>query len=395
MVSSTLLQQENQQGTAVHDGSLIRGAVDISKAGFAKIENRKKAGEKYAYENLTPAFPEVDWEPLAELPYTDKALGADPNYNNLFRSLKKVTHLQPEIGTILEGLNLANLTDVQKNELALLTAYRGVVFLKDQKDFDIHQQLELGKHWGNLHRHATTALPKGWDNGLDEVHVVYTDENNVPNTAFTQTYLWHSDVTYEKQPPSYTTLKLLDGPSEGGDTSWVSGYALYDALSPGLKRYVETHSAMHSAFEQAGDAMRNGKHVRRKPIITEHPLVRVHPVTAYKSLFVNPGFTRSIVGVPKGESDAILNYLFSLIATSHDISVRFKWNIGDIALWDNRVTVHSASYGFYPNRRHAVRVSVLGEIPKYDENGKSQQELLEQSGIKTNLDGSKGGNYND
>jgi sulfonate dioxygenase len=376
-------------------GPSVRGALDISKASFSKIEKRKQIQEKYPYEYLTPAFPEIDWAPLEELPYTDKGLGADPNYTNLFKSVKRVTHLQPKIGTILEGVKLAELTDVQRDELALLTAYRGVVFIKDQQEFDINQQLELGRYWGNLHRHATTALPKGWkDQNLDEVHVVFTDEKNVPTTAFTQTFLWHSDVTYEKQPPSYTTLKLLDGPSEGGDTSWASGYGLYDSLSPGLKQYLETHTALHSAVEQAEDAKRSGKHVRRQPVITEHPLVRVHPVTGYKSLFVNPGFTRSIVGVPKGESDAILNYLFSLIATSHEISVRFKWSIGDLALWDNRVTVHSASYGFYPNRRHAVRVTVHGETPKYDENGTSQQELLEANGVKRVLE-SRGGNYND
>jgi taurine dioxygenase len=131
--------------------------------------------------------------------------------------------------------------------------------------------------------------------------------------------------------------------------------------------------------------------------VTEHPLVRVHPGTGYKSVFVNPGFTRQIVGVPKGESDAILNYLFELIATSVEFHARFKWEKGDIALWDNRVTNHTASYGFYPHRRHAVRVTVHGERPYFDKSGISQREFIEKElGIKTlERDGSRPGNYND
>ena len=102
------------------------------------------------------------------------------------------------------------------------------------------------------------------------------------------------------------------------------------------------------------------------------------------------------MGIPKGESDAILKYLFNLIATSQEATVRFKWNEGDVALWDNRVSVHTATYGFYPERRHGVRVTTHGEVPYYDEKGTSQQAAYDaEIGLKRNLDGSKGGNYND
>jgi sulfonate dioxygenase len=377
------------------EGLVVRGVDDISKLAFNKLKISQ--GSEYEYEYLKPSYPDLKWAPLEKFDYVDRALGADPKYNELFKTVTKVTHLTPKIGTVLEGVNLATLTDVQKDELARLTAYRGVVFFKDQQDLDVHKQLDLGRYWGKLHKHATTSLPKAWkEQDLEEVHVVWADENRIPGAAFSQTYLWHSDVSYELQPPSYTTLKVIEGPEVGGDTLWVSGYALYDQLSPGLKAYVEKHAALHSAHEQANDSVRSGHTVRREPILTEHPLVRVHPVTGYKSLYVNPGFTRSIVGVPKAESDAILNYLFSVIATAQEFTVRFKWNVGDVALWDNRVTAHSATYGFYPSRRHAVRVTVHGEAPYYDEKGVSQQEVLETSyGIKRNIDGSKGGNYND
>ncbi|CAN6620628.1 alpha-ketoglutarate-dependent sulfonate dioxygenase [Trichomonascus vanleenenianus] len=374
---------------------LKKGALDINLINKAKIEESKKT--EYEFDDLTPAFPDIKYPPLEKFEYKDKALDADPNYPNLFAAASKVVHLTQLIGTELHGINLAELTDAQKDELALLTAHRGVVFFRDQKDLDIDKQLDLGRYWGKLHVHATTAVPKAWkEKNLEEVHVVYADDKRPPSQAYTQTQLWHSDVTYELQPAAYTTLKLLDGPDEGGHTVWGSGYALYDSLSPQLRQYLEGLTALHSAHEQANDSLKFGNPVRRDPILTEHPLVRTHPVTGYKSVFVNPGFTRVIKGIPKGESDLILNYLFTLIATSQEHTVRLNWKKNDVALWDNRVTFHSATYGFYPHRRHAVRVTVTGEAPYYDPNGKSQQEALDEAiGLKRTYDGSVGFTYND
>lgn len=113
--------------------------------------------------------------------------------------------------------------------------------------------------------------------------------------------------------------------------------ALYSSLSPHLQEYLEKLTALHSAVEQADGARAAGLHVRREPVETVHPVVRVHPVTGWKSIYVNPGFTRRIVGVPKIESDLVLNFLFDQIAGNTDIQVRFKWEPNSIALWDNRV----------------------------------------------------------
>ena len=101
--------------------------------------------------------------------------------------------------------------------------------------------------------------------------------------------LWHSDVSYELQPPSTTSLKLLTGPEAGGDTLWSSSYALYSSLSPGLQVYLEGLSALHSAVAQADGARAAGIPVRREPIETVHPVIRVHPATGWKSVYVNPG----------------------------------------------------------------------------------------------------------
>lgn len=152
-------------------------------------------------------------------------------------------------------------------------------------------------------------------------------------------------VTYEEQPPSYTSLKVLSGPPRGGggDTLWSSQYAAYDMLSPYMQKYLESLTAIHSAELQAQGTRELGRTVRRVPVATAHPLVRTNPVTGWKSLFFNPGFVTKIVGVPKTESDAIIALLNEIVATSPEVQVRFQWNEGDVAFWDNRVCVSYAS----------------------------------------------------
>jgi sulfonate dioxygenase len=201
-------------------------------------------------------------------------------------------------------------------------------------------------------------------------------------------------VTYELQPPSYTSLKVLTGPpfGGGGDTLWSSNYGAYDLLSAPMQKYLESLTALHSSHMQAEGSIALGRAVRRDPIITEHPLVRTHPVTGWKSLFFNTGFVTAIVGIPKIESDLIISYLNELIATTQEIHVRFQWGKDDVAFWDNRIVNHTASYGFAPHRRHAVRVAATAERPYLDIASKSQEE---DAGIVTNKDGSRQSNYND
>lgn len=118
--------------------------------------------------------------------------------------------------------------------------------------------------------------------------MVYSDSSHQPDsTSFSKR--WHTDVSYELQPPSTTSLKMLTCPEAGGDTLWSSGYSLYSSLSPGFQTYLEGLSAVHSAFEHANSARAVGLHIRREPIETTHPVVRVHPTTGWKSIYVNPG----------------------------------------------------------------------------------------------------------
>ncbi|KAF5864890.1 hypothetical protein ETB97_006116 [Aspergillus alliaceus] len=354
--------------------------------------------DNYPYEDLLPTFPNIQWSPLEELPYEDRGLRGDPKFRNLLRDATDVFDYTPKIGTELHGVNLAKLDDAQRDDLARLVAIRGVVFVRDQKDFDIEAQRELGRHFGTLHKHATTSVPK--KEGLEDVHVVYSGDNSGDQRAlFTPSFLWHSDVTYELQPPSYTSLKVLTGPPRGGggDTLWTSQYAAYDALSSHMQTYLKGLTALHSADMQASDSRALGRTVRREPVTTEHPLIRTNPVTGWNSLFFNPGFVTKIVGIPKTESDAIIKYLTDVIATTQEMHARFQWNKDDVAIWDNRTTNHSASYGFAPHRRHAVRVAAQAERPYLDPAGKSQEEeyIALYNLPPVNKDGSRQSNYND
>lgn len=354
--------------------------------------------DHYEYEDLRPAFPDVHWEPLLEVPYHDRGTNGDPQFTYLLSDATDVFDYNPKIGTEIHGVNLAKLTDAQKDDLARLVSMRGVVFFRNQTDLDIDAQRELGQYFGKLHKHATTSVPRRGD--LDDVHVVYTDEKSKDQRAnFAPTFLWHSDVTYEIQPPSYTSLKVLTGPPRGGggDTLWASQYAVYDLLSPGMQKYLEGLEALHSAQIQADGSIALGRTVRREPVVTKHPLIRTHPVTGWKSVFFNPGFVTDIVGIPKAEASAIIHYLNELITTTQEIHVRFQWQKNDVAFWDNRICNHSASYGFAPHRRHAVRVAACAERPYFDPTSKSQEEEMNaRYGLpKVNKDGSGQSNYND
>jgi len=192
---------------------------------------------------------------------------------------------------------------------------------------------------------------------------------------------------------------VLTGPPRGGggDTLWCSQYAIYDVLSAPMQKYLESLTALHSAEMQAEGSRAAGRPVRREPVTTEHPLVRVNPVTGWKSLFFNPGFVTKIVGVPKTESDAIIRYLNEVITTTQEAHVRFQWGKHDVAIWDNRCTNHTATFGFAPHRRHAVRVAVTAEKPAFDASGVSQEEeYTKKWGLpETSKDGAGRSNYND
>jgi len=150
---------------------------------------------EYEHLDLLPRFPDVHWDDLTEVPYYDKGLDGHPQFKNLLDSATDVFDYNPKIGTEIDGINLAKLTDAQKDDLARLISIRGVVFFRDQIDFNIEAQRKLGQYFGKLHKHATTAVPSRV--GLEDVHVVYADEKSKdPRANFPPAFLWHSDVSF-------------------------------------------------------------------------------------------------------------------------------------------------------------------------------------------------------
>ncbi|KAI8372942.1 uncharacterized protein BYT42DRAFT_594807 [Radiomyces spectabilis] len=321
-------------------------------------------------------FPETKYPELESFEHHDPGHKADPAKNSLYNNAEKIFDLTPHIGTEVHGLQLSQLTDQQKNDLALLVAERGVVFFRNQ-DITPHQGVELGRYFGRPHIHNTFGHPEG----LPELHIIYFDENSstkgYEHLSFAD--IWHTDVSYEVQPAGLTFLKIDTLPEVGGDTLWASGYAAYEKLSPAFQKFLEGLEAVHSGQHQIDEAVAQGRPVRRRIVESIHPVVRTHPVTGWKSLYVQPYFTRRIVGLSPKESTAILNYLYQLIATSADFQVRFKWTEDSVAVWDNRVTFHNAIFDYLGSgKRHGWRVTPQAEKPYLDPNSKSKKEALQE-----------------
>jgi taurine dioxygenase len=174
---------------------------------------------------------------------------------------------------------------------------------------------------------------------------------------------WHSDVTFEKCPPLGSVLRAVAVPAAGGDTLWASMYAAWEALSDAMQRLLSGLTALHDGGGFAriarDDAQRKDLASRQTAV---HPVVRTHPVTRRKALFVNSVFTKQIVGMKPGESRALLRFLWRHLE-SPDWSVRLRWRKDTIAMWDNRCTQHRVIADALPEYRRMERVTLVGDAP--------------------------------
>jgi taurine dioxygenase len=176
--------------------------------------------------------------------------------------------------------------------------------------------------------------------------------------------MWHTDVSCAAEPPMGSILRMFVVPPEGGDTLFASMYAAYDALSSRMKAYLEGVSAIHEGAPYYRDVNRIiGRDDRGKVYpVAEHPVVRTHPVSGRRALYVNSMFTTQLVGVSRAESDAVLRFLFDHVQNPA-FQCRFRWRPNSIAFWDNRCTQHYAVWDYYPHVRSGYRVTVRGEKP--------------------------------
>ncbi|GJN92756.1 hypothetical protein Rhopal_005794-T1 [Rhodotorula paludigena] len=330
-----------------------------------------KDGDAYPYERYLPFFDaDLKLPPLEPFEHIDPGHQAlqDPA-PRAFLDGAEVDDLTPEFGSEVEGIQLHELDARGRQQLALYVAQRGVVVFRDQ-DFADQSPEWMINDWcsffGRPHIHPCSGAPKGYP----EFHLVYRDSKAVFNYE-TDTHLTssvvHSDVTYEQQPPGLTALFLFDSPASGGDTGYYDQRAAYKHLSPSFRGYLETLQVVHSGVEQAEFSRRGnrGGIVKREPVENVHPLVRRHPVTGEKALFVNPQFSRSIVGLKKEESDAILGLLYAHIKAGSDFQVRLRHRPRSVILWDNRITAHTAIVDFAAGgaRRHGARLTPQAERP--------------------------------
>ncbi|KAG4419595.1 hypothetical protein IFR04_007297 [Cadophora malorum] len=309
--------------------------------------------------------------------------------------------LTPIIGREFEGLQVRDLLKADGQlikDLAITISERGVVFLRNQ-DVTPQEMKTLceriteaagSPESSGLHVHPLTEA--GSELG-DQISVISSEKqkkgggltHQLSDVSRFASAGWHADITFEPVPSDYAMLKIHTLPETGGDTLWASGYEIYDRLSPAMQTFLEGLTATHDAkffLEEAsrlGNPLREG--IRGSPLNygsalqATHPVVRTNPVTGWKSVFVNKGFTKRINGVTKDESDMLLHYLINLVTQNHDAQVRFKWNKNDLAIWDNRSNWHCATYD-YDAARAGDRVCSLGEAPYLDLASKGRREAL-------------------
>ncbi|KAK1831878.1 hypothetical protein QBC39DRAFT_350387 [Podospora conica] len=334
------------------------------------VETGKKELEGFQaakYPHYLPTWdPNQKYPPLEPFEHVEHGKDADTSYPNLLPAGTSVTHLTPSIGTEVRGIQISSLSDAGKDELARFVAERKVVAFRAQDfaDLPIEKALEFGGYFGRHHIHPTSGSPANFP----EVHLVHRGAGDHSADKFfanrTSSVAWHSDVSYEQQPPGTTFLYILDKPETGGDTLFVNAAEAYNRLSPLFQERLHGLKATHSGIEQVAAAAARGSIKRREPVVNEHPVIRTHPATGEKAIYVNPQFTRDIVGLKKEESDAILKFLYDHLAYGADFQARVKWEEGTVVVWDNRVTQHSALIDWKNGqRRHLGRITPQAERP--------------------------------
>ncbi|KAG0356952.1 hypothetical protein BGZ54_000517 [Gamsiella multidivaricata] len=198
-----------------------------------------------------------------------------------------------------------------------------------------------------------------------------------PPNRYNTNNSWHSDVSFEPAPSSFSILKFDEIPEAGGDTVWSNGYQLYDDLSQPIKTLLEGLTATHTSDIFRAFQTSTGRKTFGKLNDSEHPVVRTNPVTGWKSVFTNSVFTREINNVSPAESKWILEYLNDLTSKRLDYQVRFSWAKHSVAIWDNRSTFHTGVPDFRPYYRRGLRITVSGEVPFYDPNSGTQAKAFE------------------
>ena len=268
-----------------------------------------------------------------------------------------VRSLTPTVGAEIRGVDLREpLREEVFEEVRSAFLRHQVVFFKEQERLSPDQQIAFGRRFGGLHVHPAAPHLEG----LPEVFVIHTHKDS----KIANGNGWHTDVSCDAEPPLGTMLQLHQLPSQGGDTLFASMYAAWEALSAPMQAFLETLNARHESEHvyRGRYSDRNVDDAGKVYPESVHPVVRTHPETGRRALYVNCGFTTAIEGLGKAESKALLNFLFEHIEQER-FQVRFKWEVNDMAFWDNRCLQHHAMWDYWPEERKGHRVTIQGDRP--------------------------------
>ena len=274
-----------------------------------------------------------------------------------FKSIS-VAPLSPVIGAEVTGVDLSKSIGQETfQELHDALMEHLVLFFRDQ-DMTLGQHEDFGRLFGKLHVHPAAPGPEG--------HPEIINVHAAANSSWVVGETWHSDVTCDEEPPMGSILHIHKAPSSGGDTMYANMYRAYEALSQPVRAMLDgltaVHDSEHTLTVRYGNDGRFRDPEERYPNAI-HPIVRTHPVTGRKALFVNSSYTTVINGLSKSESDALLGMLFRHIATP-EFHCRFRWRPKSVAFWDNRAVQHKAVWDYFPETRSGFRVTVKGDRPR-------------------------------
>lgn len=272
--------------------------------------------------------------------------------------------LAPACGAEVSGIDLAVLDEPGFEEVHRAFLRHHVLFFRDQR-LTPESQKALGRRFGSLNIHPQ-YMPLDGDPEIFPVVKEPQDKENIGE-------VWHSDITFLERPAMAALLYGIEVPPVGGDTLFSNLHLAYEGLSEGMKRLLSGLKAWHSdrlLSDPVSARLRNANRstkiaveaMGKAPIETLHPVVRTHPETGRKGLFVNRAFTTSFEGMTEAESRPLLEFLWQE-ASRPEYTCRFRWTAGTLALWDNRCLMHFALNDYPGHRRYMHRVTVNGDRP--------------------------------
>jgi taurine dioxygenase len=268
----------------------------------------------------------------------------------------RIEPLTPAIGAEIVGVDLRHVTPTLIEDVRAALLEHKVVFFR-QQNLTREQHIDFARQFGQLEIHPAT--PK------DQPNPEVLKLSHGPESRGSEN-MWHSDVTWREQPSLGSVLRAIEIPQTGGDTLFANMALAYDRLSDTIKEQIQNLVAVHDIARVFAKRLnKKPEELRELYPLMEHPVVRTHPETKQRVVYVNGAFTSHIKGMEAGESKLLLDKLFKS-AWNPEVQCRFRWQAGSIAFWDNRASQHFAASDYFPAVRVMERVTIAGDKPYFD-----------------------------